>query len=72
MEIINWTEGQEDCRSGRAEKLKPGAERLRITAVRTGTSGTGVELGLEGRERASATMFLEPGMWTIALVNSEK
>ena len=26
---------------------------------------------LKGREKASATMFLEPGMWTISLVNSE-
>ena len=35
LEIINWTEGQEDCRVGRVEKLKPGAERTRLD----GTAG---------------------------------
>ena len=29
------------------------------------------EAGLEGQDRASATTFLEPGMWTISLVNLE-
>ena len=71
MEIIDWMEGQADCRAGREEKSKPAAKRLRETAERTGTAETGAELGLEGRERASATMFYEPGTWTISLVNLE-
>ena len=71
MEITNWTEGQADSRAGREEKLKTRVERSRLTEERIGTSGTGAELGLEGQERASATTFSEPGMWTILLVNSE-
>ena len=32
---------------------------------------TGVEQGLEGRERVSATVYLVPGTWMKSLVNSE-
>ena len=53
------------------EKSKPEAERLSGIAEKTGMAESEVETELEGQDRASATTFLEPGMWTISLVNSE-
>ena len=65
LENMDWTEGHSDCRAGKDEKSKSVVERLRETAeAEVGT-------GLKGREIASTTTFLEPGMWTISLVNSE-
>ena len=65
LDNMDWTEEHSDCREGREEKSKPVAEMSRETAeAEVGT-------GLKGQERASATTFLEPGMWTISLVNSE-
>ena len=40
------------------------------TAENTGTAEAEMGTVLKGRERASATTFSEPGMWTILLVNS--
>ena len=56
------------------EKSKPKAERSRKRAERLGTGEsveTGSELGLKGQERALATAFSAPGIWTMSLVNSE-
>ena len=36
LEITDWTEGHSDCRAGREEKSKPGAERSRDVAEKTG------------------------------------
>ena len=58
-----------DCKAGRAEKSKPEAERSRGMAEKTGTAKADMETKLEGRDKASATTFLEPGTWTISLVN---
>ena len=66
-----WTEGHSDCRAGREEKSKSVAEKLRETAEKTGTAKVEVGTRLKGQERVSATKFLEPGMWTISLVNLE-
>ena len=52
------------------EKLKLEAERSMETVENTGTAEAEVGTGLKGQERVSATRFLEPGMWTILLVNS--
>ena len=54
LEIMDWTEGQEDCRAGRVEQSKSGAERWRVKAKaeKTETWKTGAESGLEGQERA--------------------
>ena len=74
LESMDWTEGQVDWRAGNMEKSKPGAERSREMADRQGTAGlaeAGVEEGLEGLERASATTVSAPGTWTMSLVNSE-
>ena len=46
------------------------AERSMETAEKTGTAEVEVGTGLKGWDKASATTFLEPGMWTILLVNS--
>ena len=67
---MDWTKGHLDCKAGRDEKSKSVAERLRKLAEKTGMTEAEVETGLKGRERASATTFSEPGMWTILLVNS--
>ena len=52
-------------------KSKPEAERLSGMVEKTGTAESEAETGLEGQDRASATKFSEPGMWTISLVNLE-
>ena len=56
-------------KAGRDERSKSVVERLRETAEKTSTTEVGTRL--KGQERASAATFLEPGMWTISLVNSE-
>ena len=71
LDNMDWTEGHSDCRAGRDEKSKLVAERSRETAEKTGTAMAEVGTRLKGRERASVTTFLEPGMWTISLANSE-
>ena len=71
LEIMNCTKGQVDCKAGRAEKSKPEAERSRGMAKKTGMADSDTETELEGRDKASGTTFLEPGTWTISLVNSE-
>ena len=71
LENMDWTEGHSDCRAWREEKSKSVGERSRETVEKTGTAEAEVGTGLKGRERASSTMFLEPWMWTIWLVNSE-
>ena len=71
MAIIDWTEGQADCKAGREEKSKPEAERLRGMVEKTGNAEDVTRTWQEGRDRVSATTFLEPGMWTMLLVNSE-
>ena len=43
LDSIAWTEGQEDWRAGKAEKLKPGVEDSRSMAWRTDL-GKGTEL----------------------------
>ena len=67
---MDWTEAHSDCRAGREEKSKLVAERSRETKEKTGAEEV-VEAGtgLKGLERASATTFPEPRMWTILLVN---
>ena len=71
LDIMDWTEAHLDCKAGREEKLKSVGERSRETVEKTGTAEGEVGTGLKGWERASATTFLEPGTWTISLVNSE-
>ena len=65
MDNMDWTEGHSDCRAGSDEKLKSVAERSREMAEKTGTAEAEVGTRLKGRERVSATTFLEPGMWTM-------
>ena len=62
LDNMDWTEGHSDCKAGRDQKSKLEAERSRETAEKTGTVEAEVGTGLEGRERASATTLLEPGM----------
>ena len=67
-------EEQADWSADKVEKSKPGAERLRLMVERLDCgrgSGTEIEAGLYGLERASATVFPAPGIWRISLVNSE-
>ena len=68
---MDWTEGQSDCRVGREEKSKPGAERSRDVAKKTdkaeGLTGTRLKV----QDRALATTLSEPGMWRMSLLNSE-
>ena len=71
LDNMDWTEGHSDCRAGREEKSKSVAERSRETEEKTGKAEVEAGTGLKGRERVSATTFLEPGTWTISLVNSE-
>ena len=71
LDNMDWTEGHSDCKAGRDEKSKSVTKRSRETAEKTSKAEVEVGTGLKGRERASATMFSEPGMWTISLVNSE-
>ena len=71
LEIIDLTEGQDDCKVGRDEKSKLVVERSRGVAEKTGKAGDKTGTGLEGPDRASVSTFLEPGMWIISLVNSE-
>ena len=71
LDNTDWTERHSDCKAGRDEKSKLVAERLREMAEKTGTAEADVGTGLKWQERASAMTFLEPGMWTILLVNSE-
>ena len=68
---MDWTEAHSDCRAGREEKSKLAAKRLKETAEKTGMVEGVAGTGLKGQETASATTFLEPGTWTISLVNSE-
>ena len=69
LDNIDCTEGHSDCKAGREEKSKLEAERSIETAEKNGTAEAEVETGLKERERAFATTFSEPGMWTISLVN---
>ena len=71
LEIIDWTKGQADCKERREEKSKPEAERSRGVAEETGKAEDGTRTRLKWQDRASATTFSEPGMWTMLLVNSE-
>ena len=71
LDKMDWTEGHSDCRAGRDENSKSVAERLREMAEKTGMVEAEFGTRLKGRERASATTFSEPGMWTISLVNWE-
>ena len=71
LEIMYCTEGQADCKAGRAEKSKPEGERSRAMAEKTVTVESDTKTELEGWNKESATTFLEPGTWTIILVNSE-
>ena len=71
FDTMDWTEVHSDCKAGREEKSKSTAERLREMAEKTGTVEGETGTGLKERESASATTFLEPGMWSILLVNSE-
>ena len=61
--------GQEGCKAESSEKSMGGEVRRGWTAE-TGNGRNGGEGG-EGRERASATMFWEPGRWIRLPVNSE-
>ena len=70
LDNMDWTEGHSDCKAGRDKKSKLEAERSRETVEKTGKVEAEDGTGLKGRERASTTMFSEPGMWTILLVNS--
>ena len=71
LEIMDWTEGDSDCRAGREEKSKPGVERSRDVAEKTGKAEDLTGTGLKGGDRASATTLSEPGTWTMSLVNLE-
>ena len=71
LDNVDWNEGHSDCKAGRDEKSKSVAERSRETAEKTGTAEAEVGTRLKVQERASATTFSEPGMWTISLVNSK-
>ena len=71
LDTMDWTEAHLDCKAGREEKSKSLAERSRETVEKTGTAEGEAETRLKGQKRASATTFLEPGTWTISLVNSE-
>ena len=51
------------------KKSKPEVERASGMAEKTGTLESEAETELEGQDRASATTFLEPEMWTISPVN---
>ena len=68
---MDLTVGHSICRAGREEKSKSVAERSRETAEKTDKAEVEAGTRLKGQERASATMFLGPGTWTISLVNSE-
>ena len=49
LEIMDWTEEQAAWSAGKAEKLKPGAEKSRLMVERMGCSGgfgAEVEAGL--------------------------
>ena len=70
LDNIDCTEGHSDYEAGREEKSKLEVERSIETAENNGTAEAEGGIKLKGRERASATTFLEPGMWTILLVNS--
>ena len=70
LDNIDCTEGHSDCKTGRVEKSKSEVERSMETAETNDTAEADGRTKLKGRERASATTFLEPGMWTILLVNS--
>ena len=71
LDSMNWTEAHSDCMAGREEKSKSVGERSRKTAEKTGTVEGEAGTGLYGQERAPATTFLEPGTWTMSLVNLE-
>ena len=70
LETMDWPEGH-DCKEGRLEKSKPEAERSRGLEEKTGKAEDETGAGLEGQDRASVTTFLEPGIWTMLLVNSD-
>ena len=70
LDNMDCTEGHSDCKAVRDEKSKLEVERSRETAEKTGTVEVEEGTGLKGWERASATTFSEPGMWTIWLGNS--
>ena len=71
LDNMGWTEGHSYCRAGREEKSKSVAERSRETAKKTGTAEVEAGTRLKGQQRASATNFSEPGVWTISMVNSK-
>ena len=64
LDNIDRTDENSACKAGSVEKLTLEAERLMETAEEE--AGT----WLKGQDKASATMFSEPGTWTILLVNS--
>ena len=68
---MDWTEGHSDCRAGRDKKSKPGAERSMDVAEKTGKAEDLTGTRLKGWDRASPTTLVEPGTWTMSLVNSE-
>ena len=58
-------EGRADYRAGNKEKLEPKAEIFSSTVERRGREGvgaTGVDAGLAGLDKASATAFSAPEM----------
>ena len=71
LESMDRTEGQSDCKAGRAEKSKPGAEKFKGVAEKTGNAEVLPGTGLKGCDRVSATTLSEPEMWRMSLVNFE-
>ena len=82
---IDWTELHEDWREANSSKLKPetgvksGAGKTVLTQpdefdgvwVQAALNWGGKLVELVGQDRASATQFSAPGMWTMLEVNSE-
>ena len=60
MNCIDWTEEQVDCRAGKEEKWKLGAERWSSVEKRLGGKAE-VESGLKGLDRVSAALISAPG-----------
>ena len=71
LEIMNWTEGHSDCRAGREEKSKTGAEKSRDLVEKIAKAEDLTGTRLKGQDRVSATTLAKPGTWTMSLVNSE-
>ena len=66
LDSMDWIDAHSDCRAGREEKSKLVAERSKETAEKTGTAEDEA-----GRGRTSATMFSEPGTWTLDNITGE-